>query len=231
MKGPTPWTTHSASSSWITPPVRKIGVPSPHIPWSPAPFPVGVWPPDSHRQLDHADIPSCLQPLSMLVIQGLGTGLTFIMFTISSFLIFRSVGAGGCLCLGTGHPSTWWGSGQDRGLQGPDPHVPPRKLMLEKELARMLRRICWDELPFESPEQYHKAAGSCLTLSLVELPVLGCHLPPDPVPPSLPAQHSSLTRLHHVDPLHNPSSLHSSTSPIKLHFIHLLCDTPSPTQL
>uniref|UniRef100_A0A8D2PWP0 Guanylate cyclase n=1 Tax=Zosterops lateralis melanops TaxID=1220523 RepID=A0A8D2PWP0_ZOSLA len=68
-------------------------------------------------------------PLSMLAIVALGTGLTFVMFGISSFLIFRS-------------------------------------LMLEKELASMLWRIRWDELQFGSPERYHKAAGSRLTLSL-----------------------------------------------------------------
>lgn len=39
--------------------------------------------------------------------------------------------------------------------------------MLEKELASMLWRIRWDELQFGSPERYHKAAGSRLTLSLV----------------------------------------------------------------
>lgn len=50
---------------------------------------------------------------------------------------------------------------------GADPCVFPRKLMLEKELASMLWRIRWDELQFGSPERYHKAAGSRLTLSLV----------------------------------------------------------------
>ncbi|XP_009323138.1 PREDICTED: atrial natriuretic peptide receptor 2, partial [Pygoscelis adeliae] len=49
---------------------------------------------------------------------------------------------------------------------GPNPSVPPRKLMLEKELASMLWRIRWDELQFGSPDRYHKAAGSRLTLSL-----------------------------------------------------------------
>lgn len=34
-------------------------------------------------------------PLSMLAIVALGTGLTFVMFGISSFLIFRSVRTGG----------------------------------------------------------------------------------------------------------------------------------------
>lgn len=51
--------------------------------------------------------------------------------------------------------------------------------MLEKELASMLWRIRWDELQFGSPERYHKAAGSRLTLSLVRAaspgsPVTSC---------------------------------------------------------
>lgn len=40
-----------------------------------------------------------------------------------------------------------------------------RKLKLEKELAGMLWRIKWEELQFESPNKYHKRAGSRLTLS------------------------------------------------------------------
>uniref|UniRef100_A0A8C2CAP2 Guanylate cyclase n=1 Tax=Cyprinus carpio TaxID=7962 RepID=A0A8C2CAP2_CYPCA len=40
-----------------------------------------------------------------------------------------------------------------------------RKLKLEKELAGMLWRIRWEELQFESPNKYHKRAGSRLTLS------------------------------------------------------------------
>ncbi|XP_056091761.1 atrial natriuretic peptide receptor 2 isoform X2 [Rhinichthys klamathensis goyatoka] len=40
-----------------------------------------------------------------------------------------------------------------------------RKLKLEKELAGMLWRIRWEELKFESPNKYHKRAGSRLTLS------------------------------------------------------------------
>uniref|UniRef100_A0A8B9KFR3 Guanylate cyclase n=1 Tax=Astyanax mexicanus TaxID=7994 RepID=A0A8B9KFR3_ASTMX len=40
-----------------------------------------------------------------------------------------------------------------------------RKLKLEKELARMLWRIKWEDLQFESPNKYHKRAGSRLTLS------------------------------------------------------------------
>uniref|UniRef100_A0A8C1FG24 Atrial natriuretic peptide receptor 2 n=2 Tax=Cyprinus carpio TaxID=7962 RepID=A0A8C1FG24_CYPCA len=36
---------------------------------------------------------------------------------------------------------------------------------LEKELAGMLWRIRWEELQFESPNKYHKRAGSRLTLS------------------------------------------------------------------
>uniref|UniRef100_A0A3Q2E250 Guanylate cyclase n=1 Tax=Cyprinodon variegatus TaxID=28743 RepID=A0A3Q2E250_CYPVA len=39
------------------------------------------------------------------------------------------------------------------------------KLKLEKELAGMLWRIRWEELQFESPNKYHKRAGSRLTLS------------------------------------------------------------------
>ncbi|KAJ8261211.1 hypothetical protein COCON_G00169340 [Conger conger] len=40
-----------------------------------------------------------------------------------------------------------------------------RKLKLEKELAGMLWRIRWEELQFESPNKYHKCAGSRLTIS------------------------------------------------------------------
>ncbi|XP_026999675.2 atrial natriuretic peptide receptor 2 isoform X2 [Tachysurus fulvidraco] len=40
-----------------------------------------------------------------------------------------------------------------------------RKLKLEKELAGMLWRIRWEELQFESPNKYHRRAGSRLTLS------------------------------------------------------------------
>ncbi|KAJ3605011.1 hypothetical protein NHX12_027062 [Muraenolepis orangiensis] len=40
-----------------------------------------------------------------------------------------------------------------------------RKLKLEKELAGMLWRIKWEDLQFESPNKYHKKAGSRLTLS------------------------------------------------------------------
>uniref|UniRef100_A0A8C1LQN5 Guanylate cyclase n=1 Tax=Cyprinus carpio TaxID=7962 RepID=A0A8C1LQN5_CYPCA len=40
-----------------------------------------------------------------------------------------------------------------------------RKLKLEKELAGMLWRIRWEELQFESPNKFHKCAGSRLTLS------------------------------------------------------------------
>lgn len=43
-----------------------------------------------------------------------------------------------------------------------------RKLKLEKELAGMLWRIRWEDLQFESPNKYHKRAGSRLTLSQVE---------------------------------------------------------------
>lgn len=42
-----------------------------------------------------------------------------------------------------------------------------RKLKLEKELAGMLWRIRWEDLQFESPNKYHKRAGSRLTLSQV----------------------------------------------------------------
>uniref|UniRef100_A0A8C9TB17 Guanylate cyclase n=1 Tax=Scleropages formosus TaxID=113540 RepID=A0A8C9TB17_SCLFO len=40
-----------------------------------------------------------------------------------------------------------------------------RQLKLEKELADMLWRIRWEDLQFESPNKYHKRAGSRLTLS------------------------------------------------------------------
>lgn len=50
------------------------------------------------------------------------------------------------------------------------PLSPPRKLMLEKELASMLWRIRWEELQFGSSERYCKGAGSRLTLSLVGAP-------------------------------------------------------------
>ncbi|KAL2100392.1 hypothetical protein ACEWY4_004786 [Coilia grayii] len=40
-----------------------------------------------------------------------------------------------------------------------------RKLKLERELAGMLWRIRWEDLQFESPNKYHKRAGSRLTLS------------------------------------------------------------------
>ncbi|XP_061873559.1 atrial natriuretic peptide receptor 2 isoform X3 [Colius striatus] len=96
----------------------------------PIPWVKGVPPLDNPPCVFDVDDPSCDKtPLSMLAIVALGTGLTFVMFGISSFLIFR-------------------------------------KLMLEKELASMLWRIRWDELQFGSPERYHKAAGSRLTLSL-----------------------------------------------------------------
>uniref|UniRef100_A0AAY4CV80 Guanylate cyclase n=1 Tax=Denticeps clupeoides TaxID=299321 RepID=A0AAY4CV80_9TELE len=39
------------------------------------------------------------------------------------------------------------------------------RLKLEKELAGMLWRIRWEDLQFESPNKYHKRAGSRLTLS------------------------------------------------------------------
>uniref|UniRef100_A0A8C8A0M5 Guanylate cyclase n=1 Tax=Oryzias sinensis TaxID=183150 RepID=A0A8C8A0M5_9TELE len=39
------------------------------------------------------------------------------------------------------------------------------KLKLEKELAGMLWRVQWEDLQFESPNKYHKRAGSRLTLS------------------------------------------------------------------
>uniref|UniRef100_A0AAV2J151 Guanylate cyclase n=1 Tax=Knipowitschia caucasica TaxID=637954 RepID=A0AAV2J151_KNICA len=39
------------------------------------------------------------------------------------------------------------------------------KLKLEKELAGMLWRIRWEDLQFESPNKFHKRAGSRLTLS------------------------------------------------------------------
>uniref|UniRef100_A0A665XCQ2 Guanylate cyclase n=1 Tax=Echeneis naucrates TaxID=173247 RepID=A0A665XCQ2_ECHNA len=42
------------------------------------------------------------------------------------------------------------------------------KLKLEKELAGMLWRIRWEDLQFESPNKYHKRAGSRLTLSQVD---------------------------------------------------------------
>uniref|UniRef100_A0A673GI32 Guanylate cyclase n=1 Tax=Sinocyclocheilus rhinocerous TaxID=307959 RepID=A0A673GI32_9TELE len=42
-------------------------------------------------------------------------------------------------------------------------------LKLEKELAGMLWRIRWEELQFESPNKYHKRAGSRLTLSQVQV--------------------------------------------------------------
>ncbi|XP_040436608.1 LOW QUALITY PROTEIN: atrial natriuretic peptide receptor 2 [Falco naumanni] len=96
----------------------------------PIPWVKGAPPLDNPPCVFDVDDPSCDKtPLSMLAIVALGTGLTFVMFGISSFLIFR-------------------------------------KLMLEKELASMLWRIRWDELQFGSPERYHKAAGSRLTLSL-----------------------------------------------------------------
>ncbi|NXX10552.1 ANPRB protein, partial [Podargus strigoides] len=96
----------------------------------PIPWVKGTPPLDNPPCVFDVDDPSCDKtPLSMLAIVALGTGLTFVMFGISSFLIFR-------------------------------------KLMLEKELASMLWRIRWDELQFGSPERYHKAAGSRLTLSL-----------------------------------------------------------------
>uniref|UniRef100_A0A8C3E3I2 Guanylate cyclase n=1 Tax=Corvus moneduloides TaxID=1196302 RepID=A0A8C3E3I2_CORMO len=96
----------------------------------PIPWVKGAPPLDNPPCVFDVDDPSCEKtPLSMLAIVALGTGLTFVMFGISSFLIFR-------------------------------------KLMLEKELASMLWRIRWDELQFGSPERYHKAAGSRLTLSL-----------------------------------------------------------------
>lgn len=55
----------------------------------------------------------------------------------------------------------------------------------------MLWRIRWDELQFGSPERYHKAAGSRLTLSLVRTAIL---LMPLPLccPPSLHNAQSSL---------------------------------------
>uniref|UniRef100_A0A669D1F7 Guanylate cyclase n=1 Tax=Oreochromis niloticus TaxID=8128 RepID=A0A669D1F7_ORENI len=43
--------------------------------------------------------------------------------------------------------------------------VTNEKLKLEKELAGMLWRIRWEDLQFESPNKYHKRAGSRLTLS------------------------------------------------------------------
>ncbi|NXG85384.1 ANPRB protein, partial [Stercorarius parasiticus] len=96
----------------------------------PIPWVKGAPPLDNPPCVFDVDDPSCDKtPLSMLAIVALGTGLTFVMFGVSSFLIFR-------------------------------------KLMLEKELASMLWRIRWDELQFGSPERYHKAAGSRLTLSL-----------------------------------------------------------------
>lgn len=59
--------------------------------------------------------------------------------------------------------------------------------MLEKELASMLWRIRWDELQFGSPERYHKAAGSRLTLSLVRAgaPPSSCPCPCAALPPCM----------------------------------------------
>lgn len=71
--------------------------------------------------------------------------------------------------------------------------------MLEKELASMLWRIRWDELQFGSPERYHKAAGSRLTLSLVRGAI------PEALPYPCAALPSCMTPLP-VDPLHGPVS-------------------------
>ncbi|XP_062845261.1 atrial natriuretic peptide receptor 2 [Trichomycterus rosablanca] len=71
---------------------------------------------------------SCEDPIDVLGIVAVGSGLALIIFGFSSFLIYR-------------------------------------KLKLEKELAGMLWRIRWEELQFESPNKYHKRAGSRLTLS------------------------------------------------------------------
>lgn len=52
-----------------------------------------------------------------------------------------------------------------------------RKLKLEKELAGMLWRIRWEDLQFESPNKYHRRAGSRLTLSQVSfIPLLYPHI-------------------------------------------------------
>uniref|UniRef100_A0A8D3ATK4 Guanylate cyclase n=1 Tax=Scophthalmus maximus TaxID=52904 RepID=A0A8D3ATK4_SCOMX len=51
-----------------------------------------------------------------------------------------------------------------------------RKLKLEKELAGMLWRIRWEDLQFESPNKYHKRAGSRLTLSQVRRSSRGVNL-------------------------------------------------------
>lgn len=97
----------------------------------------------------------------------------------------------GSLCLGTRHPSACGiGAGRAGAYGGLTSHVPPRKLMLEKELASMLWRIRWDELQFGSPERYHKAAGSRLTLSLVRAaspgaPPSSCPCPCAALPPCM----------------------------------------------
>lgn len=128
-----------------------------------------------------------------------------------------------------------------QGGWGADPCVFPRKLMLEKELASMLWRIRWDELQFGSPERYHKAAGSRLTLSLVrgvipEAPPCPCAaLPPCMTPlfvdllqgPVFPTE----PQPHCVCPQHSPSSLHSSpfpSSPFLL--LYPWHDFPSPAE-
>lgn len=111
----------------------------------------------------------------------------------------------------------------------------------------MLWRIRWDELQFGSPERYHKAAGSRLTLSLVRAASPGapsfclcpCPCPCAALPPCtmfLPCGSStdppSATepQLHCIHPLHSPPSLHSSPSPTEPCFIHPLQDPPSTAE-
>lgn len=211
--------------------MTKVGL---NIPQSPAPFPVHA------GQLGHADIPSCLQPLSPCWPSWLwvpASPLSCLASPASS-----SSGQLGLGDLGTRHLSAWRRAGRAGGYGVSDPPCAYRKLMLEKELASMLWRIRWDELQFGSPERYHKTAGSRLTLSLVGAAALGqpssC---PRPCPcaalppcatllPCYPL-HSppSPSEPHCIHPLHSPTSLRSSPSPIEPHSIHPFHD-PSSVQ-
>lgn len=76
-------------------------------PWGlrvPSVLPLGVLGPSSGVLTVYPPPHFTAAPLSTLAIVALGTGLTFVMFGISSFLIFRWVGAGGAVpgCWGAG---------------------------------------------------------------------------------------------------------------------------------
>lgn len=212
----------------MTPPAIKVSVLGLHIPWTPASFHTGACQSGRHSQMGHPDMscPACSSPL-YAGHRGFGhwPHLCHVWHLQLPYLQVSQDWGNLCLMGGQAGQGGWV----------PDPYVSPRKLMLEKELASMLWRIRWDELQFGSPERYHKAAGSRLTLSLVrgavpEAPPCPCAalpscmtpLPVDPLPG--PVSYRA------ISPQHSPSSLHSSPFPVETYSIHPGHDFPSSAE-